>query len=333
MRRTVLVAVVSLIAAATARAAPLRPDEIPPALRDWQKWVLHDETEAVCPPLADTNEGKTHICVWPGRLELKLDENGGTFSESLRAYRTEWMPLPGNAKHWPQAVKLDGKLAVVTAQDGKPAVRVTAGDHTVSGQYLWDTHPEALDLPSETALLLLTVRGKAVAIPERGSDGSVFLQKEATTAEAENLEVIVSRKLTDDIPFVLTTHLSLNVSGKSREVLLGRSLPTGFSPMSITSDLPVRVEPDGRIRLQVRPGTFTVDLSARGDGPVTEPRPAPLPPRGRGPRTKSGCSRRDRRCARFSSKAWPPSIPRRPACRRSGNAFRRTAWARPTTSS
>jgi hypothetical protein len=276
MRFIVLAVALSCCFAAPASATPLKPDEIPPALRDWQKWVLHDDDTVVCPAPPGAEDAKQHICVWPGRLELKLDEKGGTFAEALRAYRSEWMPLPGDAKHWPQEVKLDGKLAIVTTKGGAPAVRVAAGDHTLSGRFVWDSLPEALDLPADTALLVLTVRGKPVPIPERDTDGSVFLQKEATAAEAENLEVTVSRKLTDEIPFLLTTHLELNVSGKSREVLLGRALPAGFVPMSVSSALPVRVEADGRIRLQVRPGTFTVDLIARQDAPVTDlTRPVP----------------------------------------------------------
>ena len=272
MRWTLAIAL--LFTAAEVHARPPRPDELPPALRDWQKWVLHDETAAACPFL---QSGTDRVCVWPGRLELTLDEKGGTFRETLRAYRDEWVPLPGDARRWPQSVKLDGKDAVVTTRDEKPSVRVTPGDHTVTGQFLWDALPEALGLPRDTALLSLSVRGKPVSIPNRDAEGRVFLQKESTAQETENLELTISRRLTDEIPFMLSTHVELNISGKSREVLLGRALPDGFVPMSVSSGLPVRVESDGRIRLQVRPGTWTVDLMARHDAPVTKARSGPAP--------------------------------------------------------
>src|SRR5207245_6781521 len=84
------------------------------------------------------------------------------------------------------------------------------------------------------------------------------------------LEVTVHRSVADEIPLVLTTHLDLQVSGKSREVLLGRALLDRFVPLSLSSPLPARVEADGRLRIQVRPGRFGVDLAARHEGPVAK---------------------------------------------------------------
>lgn len=78
------------------------------------------------------------------------------------------------------------------------------------------------------------------------------------------------RLVSDEIPLTLTTRVTLNVSGKSREVVLGRALPEGFAPLSLTSGLPVRIEPDGKLRLQVRPGTWTIELAARSLGPVQQ---------------------------------------------------------------
>lgn len=45
-------------------------------------------------------------------------------------------------------------------------------------------------------------------------------------------------------------------------------LPPGFVPLSIDSPLPGRLEPDSRLRMQVRPGTWTVEIVARHEGPV-----------------------------------------------------------------
>ena len=46
--------------------------------------------------------------------------------------------------------------------------------------------------------------------------------------------------------------------------------------MAIDSQLPARVEPDTRLRVQARPGTWTIELVARSEGPVTElKRPTP----------------------------------------------------------
>jgi hypothetical protein len=277
------VVVASILAGLLPSAVEARPpttEELPAGLRDWQGWVLHDDATFGCPFLQGSDQ---RPCIWPGRLQLTLDEKGGSFSQALHAYREEWITLPGDLRRWPQAVKLDGRDALVVPHAERPAIRVPAGDHTVSGSFLWDTLPEAIAVPTDVALLALTVRGKAVALPNRDADGKVFLQKESTAEEAENLEVTASRKMTDEIPFILTTHVELNVSGKNREVLLGRALPEGFVAMSVSSALPVRLEADGRLRLQVRPGTWTVDLVARHDSPVTHlKRPNPDGPWGLG---------------------------------------------------
>ncbi|MDE2308420.1 MAG: hypothetical protein KGJ97_09030, partial [Xanthomonadaceae bacterium] len=51
--------------------APLPAQDVPPALRDWQGWVLHDVPQHGCPFLANQvpNDG-SYQCAWPGRLTL-----------------------------------------------------------------------------------------------------------------------------------------------------------------------------------------------------------------------------------------------------------------------
>ncbi|HEX7602102.1 MAG TPA: ABC transporter permease, partial [Polyangiaceae bacterium] len=142
--------------------------------------------------------------------------------------------------------------------------------------FAWDSPPESLRVPPETGLLALTLRGASVPAPVRDAQGTVFLQKTATTEEGEKLEILVHRKLTDDIPLMLTTHLELDIAGKSREVLLGKALPVGFVPMSLDTQLPARLEQDSRLRVQVRPGRWSIDLVARSEAVVTSiKRPAP----------------------------------------------------------
>jgi hypothetical protein len=64
----------------------------------------------------------------------------------------------------------------------------------------------------------------------------------------------------------VATRLYLEVAGSVREELIGPVLPEGFVPLAINSELPARLEPDGNLRLQVRPGSWEVSLLARGDG-------------------------------------------------------------------
>ncbi len=259
---------VAALFSALASAAPPKDDALPSQLREWAPWVLHHEKDALCPFLHGSD---TRACAWPGRLSLTLDDKHGRFAQTFKVYgRDAWLALPGESKRWPQNVQVDGRAAVVVSDESnKPTVLLSAGEHTVSGDFGWDSLPEALVIPTDTGLLSLNVKGQAVSIPNRDGEGRVFLARETTQEETDRVELDVHRLVTDDIPLTLVTQLTLKVSGRSREVQLGRALPEGFVPMVLTSGLPVRVEGDGHLRLQVRPGTWTVQLSARGEGPIS----------------------------------------------------------------
>lgn len=265
------VAIVGLLVALTlgarANAEPLDPKNVPEPLKPWTSWALQDSESALCPTL-DGQKDQSR-CAWPSRLLLSVDEHGGRFTQRWHLDAPTWVPLPGDEKRWPLDVRADGARSVVVAQTAVPSVHLERGDHVVVGSFAWDSPPESLRVPPETGLLVLTLRGAVIPAPVRDAQGSVFLQKTTTEAEGEKLEILAHRKLTDDIPLTLTTHLELDVAGKSREVLLGKSLPPGFVPMSLDSQLPARLEQDNRLRVQVRPGRWTIDLVARSEGVVT----------------------------------------------------------------
>lgn len=184
--------------------------------------------------------------------------------------------LPGDDKRWPLFCAMTTAFVPSIFTSNMPSVRLEKCDHAVTGSFAWDSPPESLHVPLETGLLALTLRGANIASPLRDSAGAVFLQKTTTQEEGEKLEILAHRKVTDDIPLSLTTHLELDVAGKSREVLLGKALPPGFVPMALETQLPARIEDGGRMRVQVRPGRWTIDLMARSEGPVTDiARPTP----------------------------------------------------------
>jgi hypothetical protein len=280
-----LVIVLAAGAAAPARGAHRGPDPagdaavaVPGPLKAWVPWVLHGEGEAArCPQLA--GHADQRVCAWPARLTLTLGERGGTFSQEWEVWNKGSAALPGDEEHWPGAVRVDGKPAAVVVGDENPEVLLAPGHHVVSGTFEWESLPDALAAPAETGLLALTVRGRRIAFPQRDDDGRVFLGRKEAPAETDSLEISVYRKLTDDNPLLLTTQLQLAVSGKSREVVLGRALPDGFEPQSVDSELPLRFDADGRLRLQVRPGSWTITLAARrvqASAAVTRPPPGGL---------------------------------------------------------
>jgi hypothetical protein len=264
----VLVLAVTGLPGAVARATPMSPGEVPEPLRTWVPWVLHDHEEQLCPAASGDEK---QVCAWAGRLELKLDDHGGHFTQEWQLVTERQVPLPGDSASWPLDLKVDGKAAIATAEESdEPTVRMQAGHHTVTGAFVWRRLPDALPVPSSTGVLELIVRGHLVEFPNRSESGELFLNKEAAeVAEEDRLDITVHRRLTDDAPLLLTTRLALNVAGKTREVVLGRSLPDGFVPHALESPLPARIEPDGRLRVQVRPGQWQLTLVARRNTPAT----------------------------------------------------------------
>jgi hypothetical protein len=286
-RRFLFVSLVSFVAtlllllagAREARAdGPIDPKAIPEPLKPWTSWALYGKEQALCPTLDGVPDGAPGAgpkCAWPSRLELRLEEKSGSFSQSWHMDAKGWVPLPGDAKRWPLDVKVGNARALVVSRAGVPSVELDRGDHVVVGAFAWDSLPESIQVPPRTALLSLVLRGAKIAQPNRDAKGSVWLQK-TVAEEGERLELVVHRRIVDDVPLLLTTRIVLNVSGRNREVVLGRALPAGFVAMSLDSQLPARVEPDSRLRVQVRPGTWTIELVARSEGPVAElKRPAP----------------------------------------------------------
>ncbi|MDC0721818.1 hypothetical protein [Nannocystis bainbridge] len=269
-----VLALMMLLFAAEAAAAPPRapvepvaqaPADIPEALREWIPWVLQPLSDRSCPYVhASTSERR---CAWPSQLELELADERGSFTQRWQLYAKGMVPLPGDARRWPQEVEVDGQAAVVMSRGGLPVVELGPGAHRITGAFLWDSMPEKLSVPAETGLLALKLRGKPEALPRRDNDGTLWLQKKVEAASEQNLlDVVVHRKVTDAIPLRLTTEISLQVAGKSREELLGKALPPDFVAMEVASELPARLEPDGRVRVQVRPGSWTIRIEARHPG-------------------------------------------------------------------
>ena len=293
MRRVLSLGVVIWLGltAGTTRGAPAAtpggrapaPPAVPDALRPWIPWVMHDHEQELCPTIANGDDET--VCAWGGRLELSLAPGGGRFSQTWELYAEGPIPLPGGAAQWPLDVKVDGRAAVATTgggddgDDSSPQVRAPAGRHTVTGMFVWKRLPETLPVPARAALLSLTLAGRAVEFPSRSEAGTLFLRKDEAADEAgeeDRLDVAVHRHVADDIPLQLTTRIALNVAGKAREIVLGKSLPDGFVPQALESSLPVRIEADGRLRVQLRPGQWVVTLTARNNAPskrISRPRP------------------------------------------------------------
>jgi hypothetical protein len=119
------------------------------------------------------------------------------------------------------------------------------------------------------------LRGEAGDFPDRDVDNQVWFARSAeeagpTKAPGNTVQVDVFRGVIDEVPLRVVTRIEMNVGGAAREVFLGRALMEEFIPLALNSQLPAPLESDGRVRLQARAGRWTVTLTARHHGPVTQ---------------------------------------------------------------
>jgi hypothetical protein len=243
---------------------PLSPEAAPEPLKPWVPWVLHQHPDHRCPFLF--NSSAERHCAWPNTLTLDLTGSQGMFRQQWTLFTESLVPLPGDHTAWPQDVVEGTRPVIVVEKEHLPYATLPAGTHTISGGFSWSRLPEQVHIPPATGLVHLTVNHQTVPFPRLDRHGQLWMQQQPTTAGAgvtNTLDVQVFRRISDDIPFQVLTRVQLDVGGEAREVLLGQALLPSFIPLSLTSPLPTRLEPDGRLRIQVRPGRWTVDLLAR----------------------------------------------------------------------
>lgn len=255
----------SLIGVSVSTANAADAQALPPELQGWQDWALHGAENRRCPLTVGAMAGASDatVCVWPHALDLQVDGKGGRFTQAWDVFAESWIVLPGDEQHWPRDVTVDGKPAAVVMRGGRPQLQLQAGSYRVGGAFQWNSRPQQLTLAPETGIVQLTVDGQRIAQPDRPGE-AVSFGRPARSAQAAALELQVYRLVSDEIPVLLTTRLRLQVAGDAREEVLGRALPEGFTPVSLDGSLPARLDPDGRLRVQVRSGSHELVLVARG---------------------------------------------------------------------
>ena len=245
--------------------APAQGDELPAVLRDWRSWVLKDLEYRECPFLSTqmAPEATGHVCAWPGRLTLAATSDGATFSVHWRVDAPSWIALPGDAENWPQAVTVNGQRQPVLEHDGGPTLWLATGSYEIVGRIPWHDRPQSLHVPASIGLVALSVDGKTVTPIQRDEDAVTLGRGAAAAPEADSLDLRVFRLLVDGVPGELTTQIRLAVSGQAREEILGPVLPTGFDAIALDGEWPARLDNEGRLHVQVQPGSATLNLRAR----------------------------------------------------------------------
>ncbi len=256
---------------AYAQTAPINDATLPAALREWRPWVMKGLEYRSCPFIATTTPAgvDTFVCAWPGKLLINADAKGATFNQHWRVEAQEWIALPGDNENWPQELTVNGQRFPVSLFNGAPALRLDPGSYEIHARIPWSERPQSLRVPDTIGLVELSVDGKVISPLERNGESLTLGRAASGAAEAESLSLRVFRKISDGLPPTLDTKIEFDVAGPGRESVLGPILPQDFVATALDGELPARLDPDGKLHIQLRPGTWTLDVSARASTPLS----------------------------------------------------------------
>ncbi len=269
MKRFVI-CLVFLLCSTSLFAEPLPQQKVPDPLKPWIEWVLHDFEEQDCPLIYNRLSQK--VCSWPSELKLGFNAKEALFSQTWEVYSKEiWVKLPGNNKFWPDKVRVNDEEYLVGERRGAPAIFIKSpGQYKVTGVFYFDNRPEWIQIPANSGLVELSVLGKKIDFPRLDKNGRLWLkhgQDKLEEQKRENLcDVQVHRLIKDSIPLQVITNLDLYISGKHRKVNIGKIGIKDFIPVKLVSQLPVKIEQDGSLLIQVKPGKWRVKVFMRHKG-------------------------------------------------------------------
>ncbi len=241
--------------------------EIPPALQEWQAWVLEKHPEIRCPFLYNAAQRN---CVWPSELKIDATAQGATFSQRIDVYQDAWVALPGTSGFWPENVRdLSGNLSTaqitVRGNQNSPEIFLPIGNYEIAGNIRWEQMPRTLSIPAEAGIVQLRLNGTSLPSPTIEAGNQLRLAStpaQSSSPHQDSLQVRVFRHLTDDIPFKISTQILLDVSGKEREVQLEQVLLDNFQLIEFFSELPARIENNGSLRVQLKAGSWELTINS-----------------------------------------------------------------------
>ncbi|WP_158965794.1 hypothetical protein [Paraglaciecola sp. L3A3] len=239
-------------------------ESIPDQLSDWQAWVLKDKENLTCPFInqSDYRNEHNHICVWPSTLDIQVDSQGATFQQSWKVLSKSKVPLLGNNKYWPFEIKVNGKNTPIFSKNGMPFIELEKGNYSLEGKLSWQSIPASITLSKQTALVNMSINGRAINFPKINNNELWFQESTQDQADQETLDIRVVRKVSDGPYIALKTIISVDVSGKIREVPLGHVLPKNFDLIGIQSETPAFLDADGVLHAKLKPGNWEIIVNA-----------------------------------------------------------------------
>ena len=229
----------------------------------WEQWVADRHSDLDCPRVMSANKKK--ICSWPGMFVGTIVNEGLSFEMSVQSFAKDaWIDLPGNKNNWPINLTINQQTAIVIDSNGKPKVHIKKGENIIRGKFLWKEVPPSLTLSDSIGLVKIFRDGKILPTTINNNQLILSLNEKSIQRNSKNdLKIQVYRAIQDGVPMRLTTIIKLIVSGKSREVSIGKVDIADTRTVYLRSPLPARLEENGLLRVQVKPGIYQITVGSR----------------------------------------------------------------------
>ena len=240
----------------------------PEDLKQWESWILSHHRTLACPMSYENPQER--VCAWPNSLILEIEDNSAHFKQFWQLYNEAWLTLPGDKTLWPQSVEINKLPSPLVELEEKPALRLALGNYEVQGNLIWEKQPDFIQIPPNTGVVRVFKNGKEWLHPKLDEHGKLWLIEKNNTAitqgeikEQNKAEIRVFRLLEDDIPFMITTQIELDISGAPRLLELGKVLSSSFEIMSIDSPLAIKTDKSNQLTIQAIPGSWKIIVRAR----------------------------------------------------------------------
>lgn len=238
--------------------------------KNWLQWVESRHPDLDCPwGVSAVNHrkkaNKNRVCEWINALNIDLKKSGLSFMQSVDVYGSEAIiALPGDDKNWPVSVTIDNKPAVIVEKNRKPYVSLKKGSYEIRGRFNWEKRPSSIVIPRGIGFISLEKNNKPQPVTLKNNRLVIAQSDLQQTKEVrDSIKVDVYRLIGDGIPVTLNTQVVVSVTGRVREVDLGKAIPAGAEIVRIDSSLPVRVNKQGVLRAQLKPGEHRIEIISR----------------------------------------------------------------------
>jgi hypothetical protein len=239
-------------------------DDIPQPLKPWTTWVLDGSEHVTCPFINNANylNKENHLCAWSGKLSIDAQNSGAAFEQYWQVLVESFIPLPGDEEHWPESVTVNNKALPIINHANKPSIKLRPGEYRIKGIFNWTKVPANIDIPANIALVELHVNQDEVLFPKIDNNELWFQESAQNESELDAVEIDVVRRMSDGPHLLSETIVSLDVSGKSREVILGQPLLNNFKLIGLKGSVPAFLDADGLLHAKVKPGEWDIVIQA-----------------------------------------------------------------------